>query len=204
MTTIAFTAPGVVVNAGGSYGNFSSDGLAGHFEPFRAEWIRQPGSVSEPEQLGQLEPDPGPGRTGGGDVVQNGYNSQYGRAAGAIINYTTKSGTNKFHGDGGLQLQRHGHECQRMVQRTTTGQSPAVTPYRTSGLRTWAAPSSRTRYSSLPTTRVCATCFPARAGFVTLPLPAIPGCIAGNVPAPPRRGLSCSSRSRRLTRERHS
>ena len=29
ITTIAFTAPGVVVNNGGSYGNFSSDGLPG-------------------------------------------------------------------------------------------------------------------------------------------------------------------------------
>src|ERR1700677_3591605 len=29
VTTVAFTAPGVVVNVGGSYGNFSSDGLPG-------------------------------------------------------------------------------------------------------------------------------------------------------------------------------
>ena len=29
VTTVAFTAPGVVVNAGGAYGNFSSDGLPG-------------------------------------------------------------------------------------------------------------------------------------------------------------------------------
>jgi hypothetical protein len=40
----------------------------------------------------------GQGELAEATVVQNGYNSQYGRAAGAIINYTTRSGTNKFHG----------------------------------------------------------------------------------------------------------
>jgi len=35
--------------------------------PLRAQWLRQPGPIPQPEQLRQLEPDPGPGRIGRGD-----------------------------------------------------------------------------------------------------------------------------------------
>ena len=48
-------------------------------------------------------------------VVMNGYNSQYGRAAGAIINYTTKSRNQRFPRHGRLQLQRHSAERQWLV-----------------------------------------------------------------------------------------
>src|SRR6185437_2455936 len=41
----------------------------------------------------------GQGEIAEASVIQNAYNSQYGRAAGATINYVTKSGTNKIHGE---------------------------------------------------------------------------------------------------------
>jgi len=98
VTTIAFTAPGVVVNAGGSYGNFSSDGLPGISNLFVLNGFDNQDPFLNLNNSGSSNLTLGQGELAEATVVQNGYNSQYGRAAGAIINYTTKSGSNRFHG----------------------------------------------------------------------------------------------------------
>ena len=98
ITTIAYTLPGVVVNAGGSYGNFSSDGLPGisnlviingadDNDPF----LNLNNSGSSNLTIGQEE-------IAQAAVIQNGYSVEYGRQAGAIETYTTKSGENRVHG----------------------------------------------------------------------------------------------------------
>lgn len=98
ITTIAYTLPGVVVNAGGSYGNFSSDGLPGisnlviingadDNDPF----LNLNNSGSSNLTIGQEE-------IAQAAVIQNGYSVEYGRQAGAIETYTTKSGSNRVHG----------------------------------------------------------------------------------------------------------
>jgi len=99
ITTIAYTLPGVVVNAGGGgYGNFSSDGLPGisnlviingsdDNDPF----LNVNNSGSSNLTIGQYE-------IAQAAVVQNGYSVQYGRQAGAIETYVTKSGANRVHG----------------------------------------------------------------------------------------------------------
>jgi outer membrane receptor protein involved in Fe transport len=99
VTTVAFTAPGVVVNAGGSYGNFSSDGLPGISNLFVLNGFDNQDPFLNLNNSGSSNLTLGQGELQEATVVQNGYNSQYGRAAGAIINYTTKSGGNKFHGE---------------------------------------------------------------------------------------------------------
>ncbi len=98
VTTIAFTAPGVVVNSGGSYGNFSSEGLPGISNLFVMNGFDNQDPFLNLNNSGSSNLTLGQGELAEATVVQNGYNSQYGRAAGAIINYTTRSGTNKFHG----------------------------------------------------------------------------------------------------------
>ena len=98
VTTVAFTAPGVVVNAGGAYGNFSSDGLPGISNLFVLNGFDNQDPFLNLNNSGSSNLTLGQGELAEATVVQNGYNSQYGRAAGAIINYTTKSGGNKFHG----------------------------------------------------------------------------------------------------------
>ena len=98
ITTVAFTAPGVVVNAGGSYGNFSSNGLPGISNLYVLNGFDNQDPFLNLNNSGSSNLTLGQGELAEATVVQNGYNSQYGRAAGAIINYTTKSGTNKFHG----------------------------------------------------------------------------------------------------------
>jgi hypothetical protein len=98
VTTVAFTAPGVVVNTGGAYGNFSSDGLPGISNLFVLNGFDNQDPFLNLNNSGSSNLTLGQGELAEATVVQNGYNSQYGRAAGAIINYTTKSGGNKFHG----------------------------------------------------------------------------------------------------------
>ena len=99
VTTVAFTAPGVVVNAGGAYGNFSSDGLPGISNLFVLNGFDNQDPFLNLNNSGSSNLTLGQGELAEATVIQNGYNSQYGRAAGAIINYTTKSGGNRFHGE---------------------------------------------------------------------------------------------------------
>jgi len=98
VTTVAFTLPGVVVNAGGSYGNFSSNGLPGISNLFVLNGFDNQDPFLNLNNSGSSNLTLGQGELAEATVIQNGYNSEYGRAAGAVINYTTKSGTNAFHG----------------------------------------------------------------------------------------------------------
>lgn len=98
VTTVAFTAPGVVVNSGGAYGNFSAEGLPGISNLFVLNGFDNQDPFLNLNNSGSSNLTLGQGELEEATVVMNGYNSQYGRAAGAIIQYTTKSGTNSFHG----------------------------------------------------------------------------------------------------------
>lgn len=99
VTTVAFTAPGVVVNAGGMYGNFSSDGLPGISNLFVLNGFDNQDPFLNLNNSGSSNLTLGQGELADATVIQNAYNSQYGRAAGAILEYTTKSGGNRFHGE---------------------------------------------------------------------------------------------------------
>jgi hypothetical protein len=98
VTTVAFTLPGVVVNAGGAYGNFSSNGLPGISNLFVLNGFDNQDPFLNLNNSGSSNLTLGQGELAEATVIQNGYNSEYGRAAGAVINYTTKSGSNAFHG----------------------------------------------------------------------------------------------------------
>jgi len=99
VTTVAFTAPGVVVNTGGGYGNFSSNGLPGISNLFVLNGFDNEDPFLNLNNSGSSNLTLGQGELAEATVIQNAYNSQYGRAAGAIISYTTKSGSNAFHGE---------------------------------------------------------------------------------------------------------
>ncbi|MBW4043574.1 MAG: carboxypeptidase regulatory-like domain-containing protein [Acidobacteria bacterium] len=98
ITTVAYTAPGVVVNAGGSYGNFSADGLPGTSNLYVLNGFDNQDPFLNLNNSGSSNLTLGQGEISEAAVVQNGYGTQYGRAAGVIINYTTKSGSNQLHG----------------------------------------------------------------------------------------------------------
>ncbi|WP_158819733.1 TonB-dependent receptor [Granulicella sp. S156] len=98
ITTVAYTAPGVVLNSGGAYGNFSSDGLPGTSNLYVLNGYDDEDPFLNLNNSGSSNLTLGQGEISEAAVVQNGYGVQYGRGAGVIINFTTKSGSNKFHG----------------------------------------------------------------------------------------------------------
>jgi outer membrane receptor protein involved in Fe transport len=98
ITTVAYTAPGVVLNSGGAYGNFSSDGLPGTSNLYVLNGYDDEDPFLNLNNSGSSNLTLGQGEISEAAVVQNGYSAQYGRAAGVIIDWTTKSGGNHFHG----------------------------------------------------------------------------------------------------------
>lgn len=99
MTTIAFTAPGVVMSTGGGYGNFSAHGLPGVSNLFTINGNDYNDAFLNLNNSGASNLLLGANEVQEAAVVQNAYSVQYGRQAGAQVNYITKSGTNGYHGD---------------------------------------------------------------------------------------------------------
>ncbi len=99
ITTIAYTVPGVVMGAGTQgFGAIVSDGLPGlsnlvviNGADYSISLYNIANSGSSNLTLGQQE-------IAQAAVVQNGYSTQYGRQAGIIETYATKSGSNRLHG----------------------------------------------------------------------------------------------------------
>jgi hypothetical protein len=98
ITTVAYSVPGVVVNAGGSYGNFSSDGLPGISNLFIINGADDNDPFLNLNNSGSSNLTIGADEIAQVSVVQNGYSVEYGRQAGVIVTYVTKSGTNRIHG----------------------------------------------------------------------------------------------------------
>lgn len=100
ITYIAQTAPGVSMNTSSmnGYGNFSAFGLPGTSNLFTIN-----GNDYNDPFLNLNNSGASNLLLGGNDVqevavVSNGYTGQYGRMAGAQIDYSSRSGTNNFHG----------------------------------------------------------------------------------------------------------
>jgi len=198
VTTIAFTAPGVVVNAGGSYGNFSADGLPGISNLFVLNGFDNQDPFLNLNNSGSSNLTLGQGELAEATVVQNAYNSQYGRAAGAIINYTTKSGGNKFHGEAdynynGTVLNANGwfNKYDQISGGLASGLSASdaaklnVAPHAVSN--EWAAnvggPIIKDKLFFFGDFEGLRYVLPGSSGFLTFPTPALASYIQSTVPA---------------------
>lgn len=99
MTTFAFSSPGVTLSRGGGYGNFTAFGLPGTSNLFTING----GDTNDPfnglNNSGASNNMLGTNELQEMTIVTNGYTGQYGRAAGANVNFSTRSGTNQFHGN---------------------------------------------------------------------------------------------------------
>src|SRR5580693_5796610 len=101
VTYIANSAPGIVANNStvGGYGNFSAYGL-----PADANLFTVNGNDYNDPFLNLNNTGASNLLLGGNEmqevaIVANGYTGQYGRQAGAQVDYSTKSGSNTLHGD---------------------------------------------------------------------------------------------------------
>jgi len=99
MTTIAFTAPGVVVSPGSGLGNFSANGLPGTSNLFTVNGENEMDPYYNANLTGVTNLTLGINEVQEATVVTNAYSGQYGQLSGAQIIYVTKSGTNQFHGN---------------------------------------------------------------------------------------------------------
>jgi outer membrane receptor protein involved in Fe transport len=101
ITNYVLQAPGVTVSTGGGYGNLTANGLPGtsnlytvNGNDYNDPYLNLNNSGASNLLLGVNELQEIA-------VVTNGYTGEYGRVAGANVNYTTKSGSNQFHGNAG-------------------------------------------------------------------------------------------------------
>ncbi len=99
MTAYAFTTPGVTISTGGGYGDFSVFGLPGVSNLFTINGNDNMDPYLNLNNSGASNLTLGANEISEAAVVVNGYTGQYGRQAGANVNYVTKSGTNEFHGN---------------------------------------------------------------------------------------------------------
>jgi hypothetical protein len=99
MTNFAFTAPGITLSTGAGYGNFTAFGLPGTSNLFTVNGSDNNDPFNGLNNSGASNNMLGTNELEEMTVVTNGYTGQYGRAAGANINFTTRSGSNQFHGN---------------------------------------------------------------------------------------------------------
>ncbi len=99
LTYIAQTAPGVTMNTGMGYGNFSAYGLPATSNLFTVNGENDMDPYLNLNNSGATNLSLGKNEVQEATVISNAYSGQYGQQAGAQVNYVTKSGTNQYHGN---------------------------------------------------------------------------------------------------------
>ncbi len=101
ITNIAFTAPGVVVNNMGGYGNFMVNGLPATSNLFTVNGENDMDPYFNINNTGATNLTLGANELQEAVVVSNAYSGQFGTFSGAQVQYVTRSGSNAFHGNVG-------------------------------------------------------------------------------------------------------
>ncbi len=99
LTYVAQTAPGVTMNTGQGYGNFSAYGLPATSNLFTVNGENDMNPYLNLNNSGATNLTLGKDEVQEATVISNAYSGQYGQQAGAQVNYVTKSGTNQYHGN---------------------------------------------------------------------------------------------------------
>ncbi|MGA3209812.1 MAG: carboxypeptidase-like regulatory domain-containing protein, partial [Terriglobales bacterium] len=96
LTYIAQTAPGVVMNTGSGYGNFTANGLPATSNVFTVDGNNQMDPFLNLNNSGPTNLMLGKNSIAEASVVTNAYSGEYGQQAGAQVNYVSKGGTNQY------------------------------------------------------------------------------------------------------------
>ena len=99
ITYYAQTAPGVVMNTGGGYGNFSVFGLPGTSNNFTVNGEQENDPFLNLNNSGPTNLLLGQNDISSVSVITSAYGPEFGSFGGAQINETSRSGGNHFHGD---------------------------------------------------------------------------------------------------------
>ena len=99
LTYVAQTAPGISMNVGGGYGNFTSYGLPATSNLFTVNGENDMDPYLNLNNSGATNLTLGKNDLEEATVISNAYSGQYGQQAGAQVNYVTKSGSNQYHGN---------------------------------------------------------------------------------------------------------
>jgi hypothetical protein len=99
LTAVAYAAPGVLMSTGGGYGNFTAFGLPATSNLFTVNGNDEMDPYLNLNNSGASNLLLGKNEVQEAAVVSNGYTGQYGRMAGAQVDYATISGSNKYHGN---------------------------------------------------------------------------------------------------------
>ena len=92
-------APGATMNTQAGYGNTALFGISGTSNYFTVDGLSENDPFLNLNNSGPSNLLLGTNEIETATVVNNGYSGEYGTLAGANVNYVTKSGTNKIHGN---------------------------------------------------------------------------------------------------------
>jgi hypothetical protein len=121
LTYIAQTAPGAIMNTDtigiGYLGNFSILGMPGTSNLFTLNGMNNNDTGGNTNNSGVPGMMLGQNEVQEVTIVSSGYSGQFGGAAETNVNYLTKSGGNKFHGNAQYYWERKRVECQRLARQ---------------------------------------------------------------------------------------
>jgi hypothetical protein len=92
-------APGATMNTQGGYGNTAVFGISGTSNLFTVDGMNENDPFLNVSNSGATNLLLGTNDIQTATVVNNGYSGEYGSLAGSNVNYVTKSGSNKLHGN---------------------------------------------------------------------------------------------------------
>jgi len=190
ITYVAQTAPGVTMNSstGGGYGNFSTFGLPGTSNLFTVNGNDYNDPMGNLNNSGASNLLLGANELQEVTVTNNAYSGQYGRQAGSQVDYSTKSGTNSFHGDAIYDWTGRFLNANDPINKATSPVGGPINPRPFENNNQWAAslggPILKDKMFFFVNTEGIRYIF-GSINPVTTPTPAFENYVLGNVPQNP-------------------
>ena len=187
VTYIAQTAPGVTMNSStlGGYGNFSTFGLPGTANLFTINGNDYNDPFLNLNNSGSSNLLLGGNELQQVSVINNAYTGQYGRQAGSQVDYSTKSGTNSFHGNAIYNWTGRYLNANDPLNKATSPASGPINPRPFENNNQWAAslggPVIKDKMFFFVNTEGIRYIFGA-IHSATVPTPAFENYVLGNLP----------------------